>query len=223
MKLVLIAKIAAGPDPLILLKRLKRLDGYNDRELSKLLGINGEYLRDILRGFRPISEKLLLKIKKALGKDEFRVEPEDDYPLDWNWQNHKKWDKDAPRGLDPIIEPEEHESLDNLMVDPGYLEEGMERREIINHLKDKLGILSPKERLIIEMHYFQDKTFEEIGLFFRPVLSKQRVRQIEEMALLKIRDRWGSNWPRSAKFAISANKYIKHKPGHKNSKGELAE
>ena len=60
-------------------------------------------------------------------------------------------------------------------------------------MKAVLDSLSGKERRIITLHYglenHEPMTLEQIGKVFDPPISRERVRQIEERAFVKIRDR----------------------------------
>ena len=60
-------------------------------------------------------------------------------------------------------------------------------------MKAVLDSLSEKERRIITLHYGLENrepmTLEQIGKVFDPPISRERVRQIEERAFVKIRDR----------------------------------
>lgn len=174
MKLVLIAEITSNPyfkikeEDLNLLKKLMALDGYSFKEAAKLLKVSPGHIKNMYYGKVPITKAILERIKIALGED-------------------------LNTEIDPLVN---HEPLESLKVNPEYLEEEIERKELISHLKDRLNILNEKEKRIIELHYFEDKTLEEIGKTFEPVLPRERVRIIEERAFMKIRERWGKKWPR---------------------------
>lgn len=62
-------------------------------------------------------------------------------------------------------------------------QEEIELREFIPKL---LNYLNPKEKLILEQRYFQDKTLEEIGK--ENNLTYQRIEQIEKQSLAKLRE-----------------------------------
>lgn len=63
------------------------------------------------------------------------------------------------------------------------------------HVRNLLGILSPKERRIIKLRFGieggEQKSLSEIGDMFR--LSKERVRQLENRALYKLKQCLGSH------------------------------
>lgn len=57
------------------------------------------------------------------------------------------------------------------------------------HIRNLLGVLSPKERKIMQLRYGildgEAKTLSDIGVVFG--LSKERVRQLESRSLYKLR------------------------------------
>ena len=70
--------------------------------------------------------------------------------------------------------------------------EVMDQESFLNKFRLTLGQLKEKERRIIGLHYGLDgadpMTLECIGRCFEPQICKERVRQIEERAFMKIRD-----------------------------------
>jgi RNA polymerase primary sigma factor len=69
----------------------------------------------------------------------------------------------------------------------------MDQESFLDQVRLSLGLLNEKERRIIALHFGLDgsdpMTLERIGQSFEPPISRERVRQIEERAFMKIRDR----------------------------------
>jgi RNA polymerase primary sigma factor len=69
----------------------------------------------------------------------------------------------------------------------------LDQEAFLQQMKAVLDSLSEKERRIITLHYGLENrepmTLEQIGKEFDPPISRERVRQIEERAFVKIRDR----------------------------------
>jgi RNA polymerase primary sigma factor len=69
----------------------------------------------------------------------------------------------------------------------------MDQESFLDQVRLSLGLLNEKERRIIALHFGLDgtdpMTLERIGQSFDPPISRERVRQIEERAFMKIRDR----------------------------------
>ena len=62
-------------------------------------------------------------------------------------------------------------------------------KQIVNK---SMNLLTERERFIIKSRYFMDKTLEDIG--YKLKISKERVRQIESRALLKLRKKINLNY-----------------------------
>jgi len=77
-------------------------------------------------------------------------------------------------------------------IEPSAMET-MDQEAFQNQVRLSLDMLTEKERRIITLHFGIDgsepMTLERIGLTFDPSISRERVRQIEERAFLKIRER----------------------------------
>ena len=77
-------------------------------------------------------------------------------------------------------------------IEPSPMET-MDQESFLGQVRLSLGLLNEKERHIIALHFGLDgnapKTLEEIGQSCEPRISRERVRQIEEKALRKIRER----------------------------------
>ncbi|HTL97947.1 MAG TPA: sigma factor-like helix-turn-helix DNA-binding protein, partial [Holophagaceae bacterium] len=62
-----------------------------------------------------------------------------------------------------------------------------------DQMEKSLASISEKERRILELHFglhgTEPMTLEQIGRSFLPPISRERVRQLEERAFAKIRDR----------------------------------
>jgi RNA polymerase primary sigma factor len=69
----------------------------------------------------------------------------------------------------------------------------MNQEAFLEQLEESLRILSEKERTIITLHFGlgseEALTLEQIGRRFDPPISRERVRQLEERALARIRER----------------------------------
>jgi RNA polymerase primary sigma factor len=78
------------------------------------------------------------------------------------------------------------------MVEPSAMQT-LDHEAFLQQMKAVLASLSEKERRILVLHYglenHEPKTLEQIGRTFQPPISRERVRQIEERAFVKIRDR----------------------------------
>jgi RNA polymerase primary sigma factor len=77
-------------------------------------------------------------------------------------------------------------------IEPSPME-AMDNEAFQDQVKQSLAMLSEKERRIITLHFGlegqEPMTLEKIGQSFDPGISRERVRQIEERAFGKIRDR----------------------------------
>ena len=69
----------------------------------------------------------------------------------------------------------------------------MNQEAFLEQLEESLRILSEKERTIVTLHFGlgadEPMTLEQIGRRFNPPISRERVRQLEERALARIRER----------------------------------
>ena len=78
------------------------------------------------------------------------------------------------------------------MVEPSAMQT-LDHEAFLQQMKAVLAGLSEKERRILVLHYGLENrepmTLEQIGRSFEPPISRERVRQIEERAFVKIRDR----------------------------------
>jgi RNA polymerase primary sigma factor len=78
------------------------------------------------------------------------------------------------------------------MVEPSAMRT-LDHEAFLEQMKAVLASLSEKERRILVLHYGLENnepmTLEQIGRTFLPPISRERVRQIEERAFAKIRDR----------------------------------
>ena len=77
-------------------------------------------------------------------------------------------------------------------IEPSPME-AMDNEAFQDQVRQSLAMLTEKERRIISLHFGLDglepMTLEKIGRSFEPGISRERVRQIEERAFGKIRDR----------------------------------
>jgi len=71
--------------------------------------------------------------------------------------------------------------------------ETMDQESFLDQVRLSLEMLNQKERTIITLHFglngHEPVTLERIGQTFTPPISRERVRQIEERAFMKIRER----------------------------------
>lgn len=77
-------------------------------------------------------------------------------------------------------------------IEPSAMET-MDQESFLDQVRLSLEMLNPKERTIITLHFglngHEPVTLEKIGQAFVPPISRERVRQIEERAFMKIRER----------------------------------
>ncbi|MDP2876946.1 MAG: RNA polymerase sigma factor RpoD/SigA [Holophaga sp.] len=77
-------------------------------------------------------------------------------------------------------------------IEPSPME-AMDNEAFQEQVRQSLDMLTEKERRIITLHFglegLEPMTLEKIGRSFNPGISRERVRQIEERAFGKIRDR----------------------------------
>jgi RNA polymerase primary sigma factor len=77
-------------------------------------------------------------------------------------------------------------------IEPSAMET-MDQESFLDQVRLSLEMLNPKERTIITLHFglngHEPVTLEKIGQTFVPPISRERVRQIEERAFMKIRER----------------------------------
>lgn len=71
--------------------------------------------------------------------------------------------------------------------------QAMDHESFLEQVQSSLNMLNEKERKIIKLHFGleggEPMTLEKIGQTFIPTISRERVRQIEERAFTKIRER----------------------------------
>ena len=77
-------------------------------------------------------------------------------------------------------------------IEPSAMET-MDQESFLDQVRLSLEMLNVKERTIITLHFglngHEPVTLEKIGQTFVPPISRERVRQIEERAFMKIRER----------------------------------
>ena len=77
-------------------------------------------------------------------------------------------------------------------IEPSAMET-MDQESFLDQVRLSLEMLNAKERTIITLHFglngHEPVTLERIGQTFAPPISRERVRQIEERAFMKIRER----------------------------------
>ena len=69
-------------------------------------------------------------------------------------------------------------------------EEVVAEKELKEKLIEALAVLTEKERLVVELYYYEDLTLKEISLVLE--VSESRVSQLHTKALLKMRKKMGS-------------------------------
>ncbi len=100
------------------------------------------------------------------------------------------------KSLDDFVDHEGETRLSQLMEDPGTArpEEDLFKRELVEITRQALGELPERERLILLKRFGvmgnDEMTLEEIGKILG--LSRERVRQLEKEAKMKLRERLGS-------------------------------
>jgi RNA polymerase sigma factor (sigma-70 family) len=70
---------------------------------------------------------------------------------------------------------------DRIVSDEDTPEEKAEAKELIEYL----AILTPRERRVIDLRFWADKTLDDVGLTMG--IQRERVRQIENRAIVKLR------------------------------------
>lgn len=86
-------------------------------------------------------------------------------------------------GQEPIMEPVNK----NRFTQP---EDVVEEKELKEKLMESLELLTEKERLVIELYYYEELTLKEISFVLE--VSESRVSQLHTKALLKMRKKMGS-------------------------------
>ena len=95
-------------------------------------------------------------------------------------KNHKRYNHDS---LDELIYEDGSETTQKgLLVSEDI---GGEKAVVCDQVCSLLGILSERERTVVNLRFWQYLTLDEVGL--RINLGKERVRQIETKALRKLR------------------------------------
>lgn len=101
---------------------------------------------------------------------------------------------DAAVSLDQSISAEDSRSLVDLLEDEALLAKPMDQlleKDLLHETKTLMNTLSPMEMTVLQERFGltnrteEEKTLKEIGKQYR--LSRERIRQIQEQALLKIR------------------------------------
>ena len=106
-----------------------------------------------------------------------------------NWQSQLKvtnvvsLNEFEEQGQEPTVEIASH----NRFSQP---EEVVEEQELKVMLVEALGLLTEKERRVIELYYYEDLTLKEISLVLE--VSESRVSQLHTKALLKMRKKMGA-------------------------------
>ena len=70
-------------------------------------------------------------------------------------------------------------------------EEVVAEKELKETLVDALQILTEKERLVIELYYYEDLTLKEISLVLE--VSESRVSQLHAQAIMKLKNLLSEN------------------------------
>ncbi|GAB4376546.1 MAG: hypothetical protein Kow0062_16960 [Acidobacteriota bacterium] len=100
------------------------------------------------------------------------------------------------KSLDDFVDHEGETRLSQLMEDPGTArpEDDVFKKEIVELTRQALSELPERERLILLKRFGvmgnEEMTLEEIGKILG--LSRERVRQLEKEAKMKLRERLGS-------------------------------
>lgn len=106
-----------------------------------------------------------------------------------NWQSQLKvtnvvsLNEFEEQGQEPTVEIADY----NRFSRP---EEVIEEQELKVMLVETLGLLTEKERRVIELYYYEDLTLKEISLVLE--VSESRVSQLHTKALLKMRKKMGA-------------------------------
>ena len=106
-----------------------------------------------------------------------------------NWQSQLKvtnvvsLNEFEETGQEPVIESVNK----NRFSQP---EEVVAEKELKEKLIEALEVLTEKERLVVELYYYEDLTLKEISLVLE--VSESRVSQLHTKALLKMRKKMGS-------------------------------
>ncbi len=96
----------------------------------------------------------------------------------------------APQALDAEINDEDDSALVDLIEDGKAPSPAAEARKDVSFegMQNIIDELYSQERLVIQLHYYEDYNFTEIGENFLN-LGRERVRQIHDKALKKIKTR----------------------------------
>ncbi len=100
------------------------------------------------------------------------------------------------KSLDDFVDHEGETRLSQLMEDPGTArpEDDVFKKELVELTRQALSELPERERLILLKRFGvmgnEEMTLEEIGKILG--LSRERVRQLEKEAKMKLRERLGS-------------------------------
>ena len=134
-------------------------------------------------------KQIEMRTGKAATDEEIAIElgvSEDELT---NWQSQLKvtnvvsLNEFEESGQEPVLETVNK----NRFSQP---EEVVAEKELKEKLIEALAVLTEKERLVVELYYYEDLTLKEISLVLE--VSESRVSQLHTKALLKMRKKMGS-------------------------------
>lgn len=134
-------------------------------------------------------QEMIVQLSQKLGREpsddevakEMNMELKDYHFLLSNVQQRNALSLDSFYGEDNSI----YETKEN--PDSKSPIEQLERNEIIQELKKKIGQLRERDRLILSLYYFEDMTMSEIALLLE--LSEARISQLIGKILIQLKSR----------------------------------
>lgn len=149
-----------------------------------------------------IREDRNIRIPTAIFQEIIRFQKANEKGVSFEKFDWKIPKKSAIRGLNaikeasldsPTLSTEEYDSLHEILQDSSNVDVAEEAMysSMSKILKDALSLLSNREMKIIYYRFGCNKTLEEVGREFN--LSRERIREIEKKALIKLGRSWTSS------------------------------
>jgi len=134
-----------------------------------------------------------VKLRETLGHDPSEEELAHELNLDARRVRRYRQASQAPLSLDAPISDDDSNRVSETVADPNAAQpfDRLVRETDTELVREVLATLSPREGAILSLRFgLEDgnpRSLEEIGEYFD--LTRERIRQIQELALKKLRDR----------------------------------
>jgi RNA polymerase sigma factor (sigma-70 family) len=186
---------------------------YDDAKSAGLFAlVRNTHLWDASRGsFCTFAVRVIFTgIRRAIINQTVIRVPE---PVQYKSHRNTKWFKKAKPFIDVAYNVTTIEDNQEVSEKPSSfdLDEIVQTSEMKNKLKYAIDSLTERERQVVNGRFFEDITLDEIGIKLK--ITRERVRQIETVAITKIRNELGSCSPRPMEVRKKTKK-VEEKVGH---------